>query len=529
MKKLIIIFATLGLMFQITGCTGKKTQDDTEVIENADVERIEAEDALFAGDTSADEGVDDSLQAALGEAPVVDDVAATAPSAETDLLYTDNAGTEMAEAPAPSIDEEAMFAEMGGEEVAQNSIESGITEAPVVETPVDTSFDAPTQELALDNSSNLETDLDLYPDTTATVADTNTTDTVTETPVTETPMTDSYASSFETETPSPSTYEDSITAAATTVAATPKKPVTAANSTSLQKIAETTPYMHGDGYVNAVYIARPQEKLADISQIIYGMDKTSELKAINSFIKWREPKAGEKIYYISPNRPSDSTRMLSFYEDTGMVPSTYVAQKGDNLKTVAKNLLGYDGAWKEMWTTNSVQSKSALKAGDTLSYWKPAEAPSTPTLALNDGNAKLVDAAPEMAAPPIEPAPEMAYQQQELPPPPPMPEPQMDTQDVAMNTPPEFQPPQEEMAYQQQELPPPPPMPQDTVAPVPPPQAAAPNMEEEMAIDGLSSDTTMMMGVVVVLVALLALVLIRRNKKKREAEMSGIEHTHVGT
>ena len=88
-------------------------------------------------------------------------------------------------------------------------------------------------------------------------------------------------------------------------------------------------------------LSNPEEKLKEISLKIYGADKTKEMKKINSFLAARSPKGGDKIYYVSPNRPTDSIKTLSFYEDTGMIAETYVAKKGDNLKKIAKNLLGY--------------------------------------------------------------------------------------------------------------------------------------------------------------------------------------------
>lgn len=512
MKKLVIIFAMFGLMFNTIGCKAKKAQDETEIVENADVEKIEAEDANFAGNEATVETgpVDESLQAALGETPQTDVVAAgTLPedaAATTDVVNTDTA-VNADIAAAPSIDETAIGTDVTA---STDAAAAGLTETPVIDAPP---VDVAQNEPAVDPS--------LAPDTTMTgaVSEMNTdTAGLTETPIIETPV-DTTA-----------TIETPVAAAEVKEASA--KPATTASSNALKKISETVPYKHGEGFVNTVYIARPKEKLADISRAIYGMDKSKELKSINGFLKSRSPKGGDKVYYISPNRPTDSSRTLSFYEDTGMMASTYVAEKGENLHKVSKKLLGYDNAWKEVWTTNEISSKTKLAKGDSIRYWRGAEQIQTsPTLAHNDGPAKIVEPAqvPEqmppaevaMNTPPpqeMTPPPAEVAQQQELPPPPPPP--------ADMNQP----------VAQQQELPPPPA--QEMAPPPPPPQelAAAPtppvkqhNMEEEPAAEEMNSDTTMMIGVVAVLVAALALVLVRRNKKKKEADLASIEQNHVGT
>ncbi len=518
MKKLVIIFAMFGLMFNTIGCKAKKAQDETEIVENADVEKIEAEDANFAGsETTLESGpVDESLQAALGEAPQTDATAAGAlpedsmPS--TDVVSTDTAiNTDIAA--APSIDETAIGADVTA---STDAAAAGLTETPIIEA-------APSVDIA---QNEPPVDSSLAPETTMGGAVTEMTETaaLTETPIIETPV-------------------DSSAAIETPMAAAEVKEASvqpAASSNTLKKIAETVPYKHGEGFVNTVYIARPKEKLADISRSIYGMDKSKELKSINSFLKNKAPKGGDKVYYISPNRPTDSSRTISFYEDTGMMASTYVAEKGENLHKVSKKLLGYDNAWKEVWTTNEISSKTKLAKGDSIRYWRGAEQIQTsPTLANNDGSAKIVESPSQMP--------------EQMPP----------AQEVAMNTPPppqEMAPPQPQAAQElpppppppadmqqpvaQQELPPPPPQemtpppPQEMTPPPPPPQdlAAAPvapvkqhNMEEEPAAEEMNSDTTMMIGVVAVLVAALALVLVRRNKKKKEADLASIEQNHVGT
>ncbi len=531
MKKLVIIFAMLGLMFNVISCKAKKAQDETEIVENADVEKIDAEDANFAGNESSVESgpVDESLQAALGETPQTDSTPAGALPEDLSVASTDVVNTDTAVnsdvAATPALDETII----GSNPVAKtDSLDAEITETPVAQSPVETRIETPAAEIA---QTEPPVDSSLTPDTTMTGAVTEmNSPAITETPIAETPVVEAPITETPTEVAStveiPSSPREAKEASA--------KP--AASGNILKKIAETTPYKVGDGFVNTIYIARPKEKLADISRSIYGMDKSKELKSINSFLKAHAPKGGDKIYYVSPNRPSDSSRTISYYEDTGMTASTYVAAKGENLHKVSKKLLGYDNAWKEVWTTNDMASKTKLAAGDTIRYWKGADQIQTsPTLANNEGPAKIIESAQQMP--------------QQMPP----------SQEVAANIPPpqEVAPPQPQavaqVAAQQpaqvaaqptsQELPPPPPPPQELAPPPPPPpqevavapvapKAKAPhNMEEEPAIEegAMNSDTMMMMGVVAVLVAALALVLVRRNKKKKEADLASIEQNHVGS
>lgn len=505
MKKIVLLLALFGLAFQTTSCKSKKAQDDTEIVENADVEKIEAEDsALVAMDNTANSvgPVDDSLQAALGETSTT---AATDPAlTTTDVAVTETAPTDAAAeiAAAPTLDEQNLG-----------------TPAPMDSTT--TAASEPTLE---------------------------STGGITETPIAES-NTDAAMAQGITETPVLS--EPPAVTASETSTVTKTASAKPSGGGSLKKISDTTPYQFGEGWVNTVYISRPKEKLKDISQKIYGMDKTKELKKINSFLAARSPKGGDKIYYVSPNRPADSMKTISFYEDTGMIAETYVAQKGDNLKKVSKELLGYSDAYKEVWTTNPVESKTALVEGETLRYWKAntSVAPTT-TVAANTtsfptgGGAQVIDSANQLPSQPI--AQEMTPPPPpptELPPPPPA-DMAPPADQLAQNTPPATT-----------DLPPPPPPPADTMStgttdaaamtpPPPPPPAedlaaapvepkkkmVTPNMEEEEAnSEGMNSDTTMMLGGVVVLCSLLAFALIRRNKKKKEIEMASMSETNVGT
>lgn len=514
MKKIIVLMALLGFAFHVTSCKSNKAQDDAELVENADVEQIEAEDAalLSKADTATNVGpVDDSLQAALGETSnqaATDPALATTEPAVTESVSTQPAPPSTDMAAAPTLDE-ASLNTPAPEVASSNSAAANITTEtsmqatpPVAETPV------------IENSIE---PMNVEPQVAAAVSE-----------------------------PTPRS------ASTETMAATNSDlPVKNSGAGVLKKISETTPYQEGEGWVNTVYIARPKEKLKDISQNIYGMDRTKELKKINSFLAARSPKGGDKIYYVSPNRPADSMKTLSFYEDTGMIAETYVAKKGDNLKKIAKKLLGYEDAYKEVWTTNPVVSKAGLTDGETLRYWKSSSAV-IPAVAANTAapqntGAQIIESTSQLPSQPVGTPETVAAAtppptaQTELPAPPPMPEttPAAESNLAQNATPP---PPPTELP------PPPPPPPTEMAAPPTDPAAAAtpppteelaaatskkvvtPNMEEEQTGSGdMNSDTTMMLGGTVVLCALLAYALIRRNKKKKEIEMASMSETNVGT
>lgn len=290
---------------------------------------------------------------------------------------------------------------------------------------------------------------------------------------------------------------------------------------SLKKVAEK-PWKVGKNVFNTVYFAKPGDSLESISQLVYGADKTDVLKAGNPSYKSREPKPGDKVYYSSPTRPTDMDRMLTSYEDTGLQPQIYVAKKGDNIRKLSKQLLGYDGAWKEMWASNPVESKGSLDEGTELRYWASAPVAATaPT-----GNMEHAGMPTESVPPP---APTVAANEMP-PPPPPMPEaaPPPPPPAAAANEMPPPPPPMPEVA--QNDIPPPPPI--EQMAPPPPPPAPkakkAPAAEAEHT--GMDEDQMMALGVVAVAAAGIAMLLVvRKRRKQKDMEQQIGDSTQVGT
>lgn len=485
MKKLLIVLALCGLTVQITSCKAKNAQGDAELVDNADVAKIEAEDDFGGTPDAAASGetvTDESLQAALGETPNADPSATPAPEVSAS-----------SEAPAPEIAAAPQLDELT---LSDNS--------------------APADPAA----ANLATDPAMAEATG-----------ITETPIVETPPeTAALANDAPILTPEPGA-EVASTATTTETAA----PVVAPKS-SLKKLSDIVPYQEGEGWVNTVYIARPKETLKQISQKIYSADKTKELKTINTSLKSRGPRAGERIYYVSPNRPMDSSKTITFFEDNGMMPENYVAKKGDNLKKIAKKLLGYDGAWREMWITNPVESQGNLAEGEILRYYKTTAAVPPAEMVAANNSAPSMNTPPPMPenpqmAPPIPPDMNNAQANMAPPPQPPPdmnapPPPDMNAQ--ANMAPP---PPQELPPPPPPSEPPPPPPPMETAqAPQPPTQDGAAVGEEAPAEDAgliMGLDQTQLALAAVVLIGLVVMVMMRARKKKKEAELAAMSETNV--
>lgn len=133
----------------------------------------------------------------------------------------------------------------------------------------------------------------------------------------------------------------------------------------------TQPWKQDGKWVNAVYIARDGEDLSQISAKIYGhTNLIDELKNFNPFLKRRDPKVGDKIYYNSPNRPNDGVKFSHYYEDNNQTAMTHDIQAGENIRTIAAQLLGHKDSWKEIWATNpQVESKWDVGETVTVYYW----------------------------------------------------------------------------------------------------------------------------------------------------------------
>lgn len=190
------------------------------------------------------------------------------------------------------------------------------------------------------------------------------------------------------------------------------------------------PFFRNERLMNTVYIVRPNEDLAIVSQKIFNEDKTSILFADNPHLS-KGVEAGDKIYYNSPNRPDDKKVILTYFEDNKMSPQYYVTRKGDDIKKIGREVLGHEDGWKEIWATNeSLQTQALLPSGLKVRYWSGTEPKSfEPT---NVASSSEATSAVGGTMTEKEPAPET------LPEIPPSPEPvaALPTEDPGMATPP---------------------------------------------------------------------------------------------
>lgn len=257
---------------------------------------------------------------------------------------------------------------------------------------------------------------------------------------------------------------------------------------SLKKVKDV-PYTEKGILANTVYIPRKDDNLETVSQ------KTgvavSDLKKINGFLS-RGVKVGDKIYYNSPKRPTDSERMITYYEDNGIQPQIYTAKAGDNIRNLGNELLGHKDSWKELWATNPVESKTDLMEGEQLRYW-PEGAVASPEQMIAE-------------QPPI--------QEPVLPPPSEIPQaPSVEPSPIMPG------------AVAGTEIPPAPPVDAPPVAPAEvAPTAKPPKLAKKsdgLLIPGLGQDETFAVGGLALLAVLGgALVMIRKNRAKRMASQT---------
>lgn len=337
--------------------------------------------------------------------------------------------------------------------------------------------------------------------------------------------TDTLATTPPTETVPP----PAVTETAPIIADAPKAP-----APEYQKM-KTDTWKVGGKVVNTVYFARKGDTAKSITEKIYGdASRLAELKKINSILKSRDARVGDKIYYNSPNRPDDATKIVTYYEDKGIQPQVYTAKEGDKVKNVAKELLGFDNAWKEVWGSNAFESKKTLDPGTEIKYWKEDAAAA---VAHTDTN--LPPPPTEATPPPVDTAAAPPPPPTDMPPPPPPdmaatpPPPPPD-----MGTPP---PPPPDMAATPPPPPPPdmgtPPPPPDMAStpPPPPPDMGAPGTMKDPAstaggdmIAGMDQETIMIVGIGAAALLLAVIFIVKRKNKQRQEFEQAMNETQVG-
>ena len=278
------------------------------------------------------------------------------------------------------------------------------------------------------------------------------------------------------------------------------------------KKIKTFPFHRAGILANAVYIARSGEDLNSISQKIFGADRTAELLQVNPNLH-RGVDVGDKVYYNSPNRPSDGDNLLFYYEDMGATPQQYNVVRNDNIRDLAETLLGERESWKEIWATNlEVESKWNLREGLVLRYWAATSTPPPPLMETAEtipqdseviGDDGSIPEVPDIAANTgdslpgsdgVPPPPPPIADQDEFPPPPPGGD--MDN-----------------------DFPPPPPPPGGGMDDLPPPPPPIGGIGDQSSPGGglLEDDNSLMLlAVGVVIVMFVMIVAIRRKSRKRK-------------
>lgn len=285
--------------------------------------------------------------------------------------------------------------------------------------------------------------------------------------------------------------------AAAPVAEEPKP----AKYSAYQKVKEQ-PFTVAGTLLNRVYVARTGDTLAQVSDKVYGSDRSKELK------KWNPGKksnlsAGDKIYYASSVKPDDQ-QMLTYYDEKGIAPQIYTTKEGDNLRKFAKELLGSADSWKEIYATNrDLESKGAVPAGLAIRYW-PLDAGASSTMASaqlppkedNSGfNVPIEPIAPVNQAPSVAANPVAPIQQ----PAPPVVDPS-----VAAATPPPVNPA--------------PPVAMNETAP-PPTKPAKPQVKPHEPASEEDLTTSLLLGGVLVLAAVGGFMMLKKRKSAAQQPM----------
>lgn len=276
----------------------------------------------------------------------------------------------------------------------------------------------------------------------------------------------------------------------------------------------TEPYRKNGVLVNSIYIARPGDDIQRISQKIYGQDKTDELLMVSSWLK-NGISVGDKLYYNSPNRSNDDSAIITYYEDAGLSPETYITQPGDNIRQVAERLLGHKDSWKEIWATNmNIDSKMEVAEGLELRYWTGGDvAPQMPTMASNE---PIMDAPPamDMGNEPTDMAMDMPMDE-------PMDMAMNDMPPPAMDAPPAMEPPPAMPNEPPPAMEPPPMVDNNSDRP------ARAGAEQTMGEEG-GQDQMLMLGLaVILLIAGIALFIIRKKRSAEAIDFNTSTHTQI--
>lgn len=130
------------------------------------------------------------------------------------------------------------------------------------------------------------------------------------------------------------------------------------------------PYEQDGILLNALYIVREGDNFKTIGEKIYGKGSINNLSKLNPYLNPNRLKVGEKVYYNSPNRPTDANTMLFYYDDIGRKAQYRQVEMGENIRTVSQQLLGHPRSWMEIWATNpEIVSKAEVDRAYRVRYF----------------------------------------------------------------------------------------------------------------------------------------------------------------
>ena len=497
-RSLITLLLTLLFSVSITGCSLFSSEEDSETATVAEEEVFETDEAMAMEDDLSDEEGMERDEEVLESGDISD---------EGDLSDTDEMVAE-----AASMVEEA-------DEGFDGDFDDELS------FDDESSFDDTKDELAGDEYS----DDDYGNQASNQPTDGTNVDDMSEFGVEDGFPTDTMGGNQDADLFGGDQEEPLITAESTEPSFSMDAPAMAPKFVPVKKM-KAQPFQRAGANLNRLYVVRQGESMDAVAQKLYGNPAESEtLYSFNPHFRGKSIKVGDKIYYQSPRRRDDQ-RMMTYYEDVGMNPQYYTSQPGDNIRKVAKQLLGHDRSWMELYATNEmVDSKNAIPAGLQIRYWP--EGGSAPIMAMNN-------TPPPMEEPPAmeDPDPMMQDDGMALSEPEPMPVPDTMAMDDSEAFPEEDPNNMGEEDFDQQPQappttaqvsPPPPPKPLSPPPPPPPPRAAAqpPAAKPSFAKNNVPSDplavmgddSTMMgaLGGLLILAAIIVLIFIRRNRAKR--------------
>ena len=417
-KKILLVLAVLSLLLALIGCSsGGGGQDDLDIAEIQEIEQVGefSEDEFFAsgdlGDLDEEQLVEDvpgleedlevsqeELEASGDEDFEVDltdgeeDLFAESGLAEEDLTEGDFSEEDFSEEGSIAQNDEAE-GELGdlSDEELEEGLEEGLGE--------DVAFEDFESDLDLEdgniNETNeggqlaLESEEDLFRDLEEESQEVAVGETFTDT-TSESSASELLADDDNNELTVEDINVDDVDYSQTLAEDSNLGEAQAANDDAPRSLIpvkkmKTVPYDRNGVLVNAIYFVRNGDTLRSIADKVYGVGSAVDFTIVNPHLSSGNLRVGQKVYYNSPTRSQDRSRLLTYYEDAKVPVMSYPAREGENIREISKSLLGHSRSWMEVWAANlQIESKGALESPHQIRYWEGESAgPSAPILAQN--------------------------------------------------------------------------------------------------------------------------------------------------